>query len=643
MTTPNNYNNFIEARRFEDVKSGFFIDLADTHHTLMDHQKYLVRWACAKGRAAVFADTGLGKSRTMCEWARHVAKYTSGRVIILSPLAVAAQTVIEASRIDMVLEYARKDTGAQFIITNYEMIDAFDMTQFSGIVLDESSILKNFEGSTRRRITEAAERIPYRLSCTATPSPNDYMELGTQAEFLGVMSRSEMLAMFFQHDSNQTSNWVLKGHGRFKFWEWMATWAVFIKSPEDLGLDGSRYVLPELDIQYVEIPTDYPVANTLTERREAKKASLTDRVNYASLLAQSTDEPVIVWCHLNDESAQLTAAIPGAVEVKGADKPDHKINAIKKFLNYTWIDSTGKIQNCRCSKWSGKKNTLIEDVKSTTTTPQNARSVLHSVETQKQTSGICPSTISQTNQNISGHPNNSQKLTDAAENVTQSVSNTEISNVRKLESGNSQTLELEKISGLKFTELQLTNSTQCSNPKTVNAEYADMTTCQTHHSFHLLTTATAPEKSGGYCVPSVTSDYQNSKITQSCSCLQSGTSETARVIVSKPKILGYGLNLQHCNTVIFAGLTDSFEEFYQAIRRCYRFGQTRKVTVYCILSSAETSVVANLMRKEKQHDELSVSLGQYMNAHMQREVVGTFREYDAHDTRLDIILPEFLA
>lgn len=452
MTTPNNYNNFIEARRFEDVKSGFFIDLEDTHHTLMDHQKYLVRWACAKGRAAVFADTGLGKSRTMCEWARHVAAHTGGRVIILSPLAVAAQTVIEASRIDLELQYARHDTGAQFIITNYEMIDAFDMTQFSGIVLDESSILKNFEGSTRRRITEAAERIPYRLSCTATPSPNDYMELGTQAEFLGVMSRSEMLAMFFQHDSNQTSNWVLKGHGRFKFWEWMATWAVFIKSPEDLGLDGSRYVLPELDIQYVEIPTDYPVANTLTERREAKKASLTDRVNYAALLAQSTDEPVIVWCHLNDESAQLTAAIPGAVEVKGADKPDHKE---KSLIGFTKGDF--------------------------------------------------------------------------------------------------------------------------------------------------------------------------------------------RVLVSKPKIAGFGMNWQHCNTVIFAGLTDSFEEFYQAIRRCYRFGQTRKVTVYCILSSAESSVVANLMRKEKQHDELSVSLGQYMNAHMQREVVGTFREYDTHDTRLDIILPEFLA
>lgn len=445
------YQKFIESRRFEDVKSGFLIELSDTHHTLMDHQRYLVRWACAKGRAAIFADTGLGKSRTMCEWARHVANHTGGRVIILSPLAVAAQTVNEASRIDLALEYCRQDTGAQFTITNYEMIDNFDMTQFAGIVLDESSILKNFEGSTRRRITEAAENIPYRLSCTATPGPNDYMELGTQAEFLGVTSRAEMLAMFFQHDSNQTSNWILKGHGRLKFWEWMATWAVFIKSPEDLGLDGSRYVLPGLDIQYIELPTDHPVANTMTERREAKKASLPARVDMAAFLANSTTDPTVVWCHLNDESTALTAAINDAVEVTGSDKPENKERGLMDFSE-------------------GRK----------------------------------------------------------------------------------------------------------------------------------------------------------------------------RVIVSKPKIAGFGMNWQHCNTMIFAGLTDSFEEFYQAIRRCYRFGQTRPVTVYCILSSAERNVIANIQRKEQQHNALIASLSAYMNDHMQREVIGTFREYDSHNTNQDVILPEFL-
>lgn len=470
--TPADYTNFIEARRFEDVKSGFSIELEDTHHSLKPHQRYLVRWACAKGRAAIFADTGLGKSRLMCEWGKQVAAHTGGRILFLSPLAVAMQTVDEAIRVDLDVKYLREessivqeaamlgmdlrraaiDTGNQFIITNYEMLHNFDLTLFDGVVLDESSILKNFDGRLRKRITDQCESVPYKLSCTATPSPNDYMELGTQAEFLGVMSRPEMLAMFFQHDSNQTSKWVLKGHGRRKFWEWMATWAVFIQSPEDLGLDGSEYVLPPLNIEYHEIPTDHPVANTLTERRDAKKASMADRVEYAARTTVGAgDEPVVVWCHLNDESAALTSAIPGAVEIKGADKPDHKE---KRMIDFT------------------RGNT--------------------------------------------------------------------------------------------------------------------------------------------------------------------------RVLVTKPSIAGFGLNWQHCNTVVFAGMTDSFEQFYQAIRRCYRFGQKRPVTVHCFLSSAERNVVENLQRKEQQHNELSKSLREFMNVHMQKEVVGTLREYDDHDTRENIKLPEFL-
>lgn len=471
QVTPSDYTNFIEARRFEDVKSGFSIELDDTHHSLKPHQKYLVRWACAKGRSAIFADTGLGKSRMMCEWGKQVAAHTGGRVLFLSPLAVAMQTVDEATRVDLNLEYRREeadiikeaadlgidlrrcaaDTGHQFIITNYEMLHNFDLSAFSAVVLDESSILKNFDGRLRKRITDQCEDVPYKLSCTATPSPNDYMELGTQAQFLGVMSRAEMLAMFFQHDSNQTSKWVLKGHGRRKFWEWMATWAVFIQSPEDLGLDGSEYELPPLDIQYHEIPTDHPVANTLTERRDAKKASMAERVAGAAELANSTTEPVIIWCHLNAESEQLTAAIPDAVEIKGADKPERKEQGL---INFTRGDT--------------------------------------------------------------------------------------------------------------------------------------------------------------------------------------------RSLVTKPSIAGFGLNWQHCNTVVFAGLTDSFEEFYQAIRRCHRFGQQRSVTVHCFLSSAERNVIENLQRKEQQHKDLSASLREYMNVHMQKEVVGTLREYDSHDTRETVKLPEFL-
>lgn len=450
--TSQNYADYIESRRFPDIHSGF--DVADDQITpsLKPHQKYLVKWALRKGRAAIFADTGLGKTRTMSEWARLVSEYTiGGRVLFLSPLAVAPQTVLEAAKVGVDLQYARHDTGAQFIITNYEMVSKFNMAEFVAVVLDESSILKNFDGSTRREITEAAELVPYRLSCTATPSPNDYMELGTQSEFLGVMPRSEMLAMFFTHDSTETSKWVLKGHGRAKFWEWMATWAAVIRSPADLGLDGTEYQLPKLHIHYHELPMEGPQAMTLTERRAAKRESMEPRLQFAAEIANQTDDAVLVWCHLNDESARLAELIPDAVEVTGSDKMDAKESALMAF-------SAGD----------------------------------------------------------------------------------------------------------------------------------------------------------------------------------------TRVLVSKSSICGFGMNWQHCNTVVFAGLSDSFEQFYQAVRRCYRFGQTREVHVHCVLGSTERAVVENLKRKERQHEELSAELSKYMAEHVYSNVVSTLREYTDHITPSKIEIPQFL-
>lgn len=445
------YTSYIESRKFEDLRAGFDVDEGYLIPDLKPHQKYLVRWAMLKGRAAIFADTGLGKTRMMCEWGRLVSMHTNGRVLFLSPLAVAPQTVEEAWHVGVDLHYARHDTGHTFMITNYEMIDKFDLSKFVAVVLDESSILKNFDGRMRAQITNAASVVPYRLSCTATPSPNDYMELGTQSEFLGVMPRSEMLAMFFTHDSTETSKWVLKGHGRAKFWEWLATWAAVIRSPADLGLDGSDYQLPKLNVYFHEIPTDGPVANGLTERRAAKRASMPARLELASAIANSMTDPVLVWCHLNDESTQLAQMIPDSVEVTGSDKMDVKESSLMAF-------SRGDV----------------------------------------------------------------------------------------------------------------------------------------------------------------------------------------RVMVSKSSICGFGMNWQHCNQIVFAGLTDSFEQFYQAIRRCYRFGQTREVDVHCILASTERAVVDNLKRKERQHDELSHELSQYMAKHVYSNVVGTFREYTEHQSPSKIEVPKFL-
>ena len=251
------YDDFLNQKQTIDAPSGFDSNDAFIPKGLFDFQEAIVRWAIRRGRAAIFADTGLGKSFMQTAWAEAVFQYTGNRVLIVAPLCVASQTVEEALKINVSVKYVREmdwnSTGVY--ITNYEMLDNFkEAIQkgfFDGIVLDESSILKHTDSKTRAKIIEMSKDIPFRLSCTATPSPNDYMELGSQSEFLGVMDHAEMLAMFFVHDSGQTSKWRLKGHGKSKFWEWLAQWAVFIKRPSDLGFSDEGYDLPEL--KYYEI------------------------------------------------------------------------------------------------------------------------------------------------------------------------------------------------------------------------------------------------------------------------------------------------------------------------------------------------------------------------------------------------------
>jgi hypothetical protein len=232
------YDDFIKRKATEDVESGF--EPRDLGAHLFDFQSAIVEWACKRGRAAIFADTGLGKTAMQTEWARQVTEHTGGMVLIAAPLCVAQQTVEEAAKFGIHIQYARHQSdihqNTRIVITNYEMIEQFDPADFVGIVLDESSILKSHTSKTRALIIEMFQRTPYRLSCTATPSPNDHMELGNQAEFLGVMTAVEMLAMFFVHDGGDTSQWRLKGHGKTRFWEWMSTWSICIRNPVDLGL-----------------------------------------------------------------------------------------------------------------------------------------------------------------------------------------------------------------------------------------------------------------------------------------------------------------------------------------------------------------------------------------------------------------------
>ncbi len=294
------YKNFLMSKIVGDVYGGFVAD--DLNPNLFDFQESIIRWALKKGRAAVFADTGLGKTLTQLSWADAIVKYTGRRVLIVAPLCVAQQTMEEGLRFGIDVTYCRHQNEAvasHIVITNYEMLIHFDASEFIGVVLDESSILKGEDSKTRHAVISKFAETPYRLSCTATPSPNDYMELGSQAEFLGVMRHTEMLAMFFTHDGSDTSKWRLKGHGKTKFWEWLATWAAFIRSPSDLGFDGTRYELPSMHVIDCMIDVDSPRANTMTERRNARKISINDRCKLLADMVNMSDEPWVIWCNLN--------------------------------------------------------------------------------------------------------------------------------------------------------------------------------------------------------------------------------------------------------------------------------------------------------------------------------------------------------
>ena len=231
------YKEFLENKRFVLESSGFDIDKSELNPMLYDFQKDIVRWALKKGKACIFADCGLGKTPMQLSWAYQVHKHTGGKILILAPLAVADQTKREAEKFG----YFAKVVDCQencidgINITNYEKLDRFVAREFTGIVLDESSILKSYSGKVRTAIIQNFHDVPYKLACTATPAPNDYMELGNHSEFCGVMTRAEMLSMFFVHDGGETSKWRLKGHAEDVFWKWLATFSVFVDNPNNIG------------------------------------------------------------------------------------------------------------------------------------------------------------------------------------------------------------------------------------------------------------------------------------------------------------------------------------------------------------------------------------------------------------------------
>lgn len=407
---------------------------------LFPFQHDIVRWALRRGRAAIFADCGLGKTLMQLEWAKHLP----GRTLILTPLAVAQQTVREGEKFGIPVVYARDgaDSGAKITVTNYEMLEHFDPTEYVGVVLDESSILKAYDGATRIRIIEAFQQTPFRLACTATPAPNDFMELGNHAEFLDAMSRTEMLAMFFVHDGGETQQWRLKGHAERDFWRWVCSWAVSLRKPSDLGYDDAGFELPPLHYHEVVVPAPagegnlFPIeAQTLQERLQARRDSIPERVAHAERVIRASwtrncEQPLttwrpqwVVWCNLNGEQDALAAKLGNAcVSIYGSLAPEEKMRRYSRFV-----------------------------------------------------AGEVP------------------------------------------------------------------------------------------------------------------------------------------VLLSKPSIFGWGLNMQFSHHALFLGLSDSYEAFYQATRRQWRFGQRAAVEVYIVTAETEGRVVANIKRKEQDADRMAASMVEHMH------------------------------
>jgi len=439
------YAEFLAKKEILDARSGF--EPGPVNPMLYDFQAAITRWALRRGRAAIFCDCGLGKTPMQLEWARQVCDHTGNAVLILAPLAVSNQTQREGIKFGIPVNIceSQDDVVNGINITNYEKLHKFDPGFFSGVVLDESSILKSYSGKFRNQIIESFSTTPYKLACTATPAPNDFMELGNHSEFLNVITRSEMLSMFFINDTANVGTWRLKGHGEEKFWKWICSWAVMLSKPSEIGFDDAGFVLPELNIIEHVIEFGKPLpgylfaqkAETLNERRQARRESINDKIGVIQDII-TEDDSWLIWCDLNNESESISKAID-AVEITGAQENEEKE---EKMLGFT----TGR----------------------------------------------------------------------------------------------------------------------------------------------------------------------------------------HRVIVTKPKIAGFGMNWQHCNNVIFAGLSDSYEAFYQAIRRCWRFGQKQSVNCHIITTDIEGNIVDNIKRKEADALKMRAEMIKHMADITKHELVDSSSLIDGY-------------
>jgi hypothetical protein len=608
------YADFLARKRMLDPATGMN-EISALPQFMKEHQRDITAWALRRGRAAIFAGTGLGKTLMELVWGSRVAAHTGKPVLCFAPLAVSAQHLREAEKFGLSAQLAKAhgDIKNGVFVANYQKIGHFDLSAFGGVILDESSILKSTDGHYRTRLIDECSIIPFRLAATATPAPNDFMELGNHAEFLGVMSYTDMLATFFVHDGGDTQKWRLKGHAENEFWKWMASWAVMIRKPSDLGYSNEGYDLPPLHQHQHTVGVEYapsletgllfPMeARGLSERIAARRDTIAERVAMAVSIVLGAME-----CQLRKKGAPIT---------------DH---TIKQTEENTSAPASSKTQltpvvakNMRPTKntESGKNSLLGQDVR-----PLNETG-----DCEKNT-GSRPQTMTNF---CEGRLENVRSAGAAPERLE---SATGLPLITAMNPGGSEG----------FSARTVTAQSDCSEIGGMfSPERSNISTKRLEQWViwcHLNSEQDALKKAFGDLAISIHGGQSDEEKERLHLAWLAGD---APVIICKPSMFGHGLNWQHCHNMVFVGLNDSFEQVYQSIRRCWRFGQTKPVNVHFIAAETEGAVVANIKRKEADAERMAAAMVMHTAHISSQSIRGMSRDMPDYSPKEPMKIPYWI-
>lgn len=638
------YAHFLARKAIIDPPTGL-TDIPSLPDALFPFQRDIVRWALKRGRAALFAGTGLGKSLMELSWAQAVNTATGKDVLHLAPLAVSAQMAREADKFGIAARVVRaqEDCLPGTNITNYQKLEHFDLDQFGGVILDESSILKSTTGHYRNELIKACKDIPFRLAATATPAPNDFMELGNHAEFLGIMSYTDMLATFFTHDNGDTQKWRLKGHAENDFWKWMASWAVMLRKPSDLGYSDEGYDLPLLEQVHhvVTIPTGTAdliggQASTLQERIKARRDSVLERIEAAAHIVIGHNGDKLAACGSLSTQSDANSELTRILNTEQNETPK-ETDQIQKSAQSTCETIASKSQksssgplSSRMPSTNGEESdthpTLISE-KAPKLLPESEILSPSEIHGSEHSSGLIPKNTTHCSQSrAAGAPSVEKRAQiDAGTGYISTTATTQEQSEEFYAVHATSVSENSKTASAGSIEQSNTFSKAVSEPWLI--------WCQLNSEQEALEKAFA-----GQCISvrgSMTEDQKEAGI-------MAWLRGDKPIMISKPSIMGFGLNFQHCNQMVFVGLNDSFEQVYQAVRRCWRFGQTKPVTAHFIAADTEGAVVANLRRKEADADRMAAAMILHTADISTRNVRGQVRDKPNYDPKQPMKIPSWL-